>query len=283
MECAAPEIQEALLERAGGEGQPLAPEHLWHLEACESCRTSLERVRRLARTWRTLEPTSREIGAARARFALRLPRRRGRAVRLASGGAVLAVLLAGAVASAAAQRVLGWIHFGHTDQAVTAAASGHSASAHGPKAPMTRAPLTSVPSSVDATSTPSADVMTERAAASAAVSIRSLQGGGSSRSSQPRPASTSAEKRAPVSSAKGWTAAASAMRAGYYAQAAQAFDALVETLDEPTRDAARLSRAQVWLAQGRISEARLELESLSNAGSSESIRRRAAEALEAIP
>ncbi|HZU81339.1 MAG TPA: hypothetical protein VE987_00400, partial [Polyangiaceae bacterium] len=111
--CAATAIKEDLLEHARGEAAALRPEHLWHLESCAHCRAALERMRRLARTWRALDPTPREIAAARARFAVR--RRRRQAVRLAPAVAALAVLLAGAAASAAAARAVAltlahWVH-----------------------------------------------------------------------------------------------------------------------------------------------------------------------------
>jgi tetratricopeptide (TPR) repeat protein len=77
-----------------------------------------------------------------------------------------------------------------------------------------------------------------------------------------------------------WVAAASAMRMGDYEAAERAFNALATNPDAHTRDAARLARAQVWLAQGRRAEALRELQNLARAGATTLVRERAAEALE---
>ena len=80
-----------------------------------------------------------------------------------------------------------------------------------------------------------------------------------------------------------WTVAATAMREGDYAGAEAAFADLASSSDAPTRDAARLARAQVWIAQGKASQARPELASLSTGGATPLVRKRAAEALDALP
>jgi outer membrane PBP1 activator LpoA protein len=73
--------------------------------------------------------------------------------------------------------------------------------------------------------------------------------------------------------------AADAMRAGDEVRAERALDTLAEALDPRTRDAARLARAQLWLAEGREREARAQLTSLASAGATAFIRQRARDAL----
>ena len=78
----------------------------------------------------------------------------------------------------------------------------------------------------------------------------------------------------------GWAEAADALRAGDQARAERALAPLTQTADEHTRDAARLARAQLWLAEGRrISEARSDLQDLAATSATPLIRQRAREAL----
>jgi len=65
------------------------------------------------------------------------------------------------------------------------------------------------------------------------------------------------------------------MRAGDYATAERAFDQLASSPDPQPRDEARLARAQVWLAEGRASEARPELAALAASGATLLVRQRA--------
>jgi hypothetical protein len=83
--------------------------------------------------------------------------------------------------------------------------------------------------------------------------------------------------------ARSWELASAAMREGDYRRAERAFDDLALSSDATTRDAARLARAQIWLAEGRFAEAHPELDLLSTSGSTPYIRQRASEARKAIP
>jgi hypothetical protein len=73
------------------------------------------------------------------------------------------------------------------------------------------------------------------------------------------------------------------MRARDYSAAERAFDDLARSDDGRARDAARLARAQVWVTQGRTSEARSELESLAASGTTELVRDKAAALLRSAP
>jgi len=90
------------------------------------------------------------------------------------------------------------------------------------------------------------------------------------------PAPTVAER------AQAWAAAAEAMRAADYPRAEAAFAQLTLSGDAHTRDAARLARAQVWVAQGRLTEARPELEDLAANGATGALRGRAEAAIERL-
>jgi hypothetical protein len=72
------------------------------------------------------------------------------------------------------------------------------------------------------------------------------------------------------------------MRAGDYVGAEAAFNELARSPEASTRDAARLARAQVWIAQGRMAQARPELQSLTVDGATPLVRKRAADALDAL-
>jgi hypothetical protein len=87
----------------------------------------------------------------------------------------------------------------------------------------------------------------------------------------------------PVAALGGWIEAARALRDGDYATAERAFDDLARADDAPTRDEARLARAQIWIAEGRTHEARPELESLATSGSTERVRDRASALVHSTP
>ena len=77
-----------------------------------------------------------------------------------------------------------------------------------------------------------------------------------------------------------WGVAAEALRVGDQARAESALAQLAQAADLRTRDAARLARDQLWLAQGRrVAEANGDLESLAGTGATPLIRQRAREAL----
>jgi hypothetical protein len=69
------------------------------------------------------------------------------------------------------------------------------------------------------------------------------------------------------------------MRDGAWDRAEHAFDDLTRSDSARTRDEARLARAQLWIAQGRVDDARAELQALASAGATPLVRKRAADAL----
>jgi hypothetical protein len=82
--------------------------------------------------------------------------------------------------------------------------------------------------------------------------------------------------------AQAWAAAADAMRAADYPRAEAAFAELTRSDDAHTRDAARLARAQVWVARGHLDDARAELEDLAANGATAALQARAAAAIERL-
>jgi hypothetical protein len=72
------------------------------------------------------------------------------------------------------------------------------------------------------------------------------------------------------------------MRINDYAGAERAFNQLAASPDAHTRDAARLARAQLWIALGRASDARAELERLRISGATATLREQAAEAFQSL-
>jgi hypothetical protein len=79
-----------------------------------------------------------------------------------------------------------------------------------------------------------------------------------------------------------WQRAAEALADGDPAAASSAFDELSKSSDASTRDAARLARAQLWIANGESDRARAELRDLAARGSTELIRTRARAALRGL-
>jgi TolA-binding protein len=276
MQCTAPALQEHLFDWARGATTFIALEPRRHLDECEDCRASVERLRRLAGTWRALRPTSEETSAARARFAFRARRRaQGASFKIIA----VAVLLASAAASAAGRVVLGHWPTRATfwPIATTPVAKGHILASAPRSSPAVPAPL-------------SAPMERDPDAAEPLASPRA----GASPSEPRRPPSLaprktklhSAPSRPPFDGdpvAVAWKSAASALRSGDYRQAEMAFNTLASCHDAGTRDAARLARAQIWVAEGRYDDARPELDALSASGATAYIRGRAVEALKTIP
>jgi hypothetical protein len=97
------------------------------------------------------------------------------------------------------------------------------------------------------------------------------------------PAPAESAKPSVGRAAGSWEAVAAALRAGDQAEAESALNRLAAIDDARTRDAARLARAQLWLAHGRRAPAREELEDLAATGATTTIRARAREALVACP
>ena len=105
LQCVDPSVGESLLD-AARPAHTLSRDQLRHVEACETCRISVERTRRLVSTYLEVIPTPAEISAARVRYAGRTGRRHGygavRRWHLLPRAVTVALLLA-VVASAAAQ------------------------------------------------------------------------------------------------------------------------------------------------------------------------------------
>jgi hypothetical protein len=80
-------------------------------------------------------------------------------------------------------------------------------------------------------------------------------------------------------SERAWARAAEALRRDDFAGGDQAFDELRRAPDAPTRDAARLARAQLWIAHGWGAAVRPVLEDLAATGATPLVRQRAAEFL----
>lgn len=78
---------------------------------------------------------------------------------------------------------------------------------------------------------------------------------------------------------RAWERAAEALRRDDFADADQAFDQLGHDPDPATRDAARLARAQLWIAHGRADQVRPVLEDLAKSGATALVRQRAEEFL----
>jgi uncharacterized protein HemY len=83
----------------------------------------------------------------------------------------------------------------------------------------------------------------------------------------------------PPSTGAAWTHVAEALAAKDYDRAEAALKGLAESGDPATRDAASLSRAELWIARGSGRAARPDVERLSREGRTPLIRRRAAELL----
>ena len=287
-------LGERLLEELRAAHPSLAPELAAHLDSCGACRISVERTKRLGRTWASVEPTAAEVAAAQHRFA-RLRRAPGKVNRLAPAIAV-AVVLAGTAAFGASRVGILW-------------SAGRSALPRAVTQPIVAQSVRRrEPSSVDtaqavmpAASSQGAPVTPGTTSALTVATAAAPSAGRSAPPIAPRPAHVTTTKAAarastaaaapestttmPVAvtasapSASLWDAAARAMRSGDYAVAERAFDELAHSTDPRTRDEARLARAQLLLAQRRGSEARPELESLASTGATRLVRARATDAL----
>lgn len=93
------------------------------------------------------------------------------------------------------------------------------------------------------------------------------------------PALKQAETAENEASSANWSAVAEAMRRGDHGRAQIALERLIQGSTGGTRQSAQLTLAQLWLAQGRTSEARAVLQQLAASGATEFIRHRAAELL----
>lgn len=151
LECLDPAVGDALLDAAHPAHTSLSPDQLRHIGACENCRVSVERTRRLVSAYREVLPSAAEIAAARVRYAGRTMRRHGygavRRWHLLPRAVTVALLLA-AVASAAAQIAARRSErLKEAGQATLAAKHSHQRRAHGrrrlPGAPNAGSPIES--------------------------------------------------------------------------------------------------------------------------------------------
>lgn len=301
-ECIDPTVGDCVLACAPPGGRSLDREQLQHLNACPSCQIYVERTRRLSRVWETMEPTEVELAAARSKFVTARRGRLGRAT-AAPGAIVVAMLLAAAAASAAAR--IGVIRFAArargpatfersqsppsrsnpvatkitvaraespTAPAVSVERIAPVLSAEGERAidaPGSRTGRDALETPAGRTSAHGPDVPADRASGAArppSFVIAAL--------------STAAEDQA--GSRREWLEAASAMRVGDLERADVAFGELARSRDAHTRDAARLSRAQLWIVRGRGDDARRELDDLARAGATTQLREAAAAALDGL-
>jgi hypothetical protein len=220
-----------------------------------------ERLRRLATCWRAARPSSDEIASAWQHF------RRKRAPRASlRRWSPAAVILAVAVLSSG----------------VLFAAGGLRTLLTRDTRPPERPELRSAAKPVER--------VTRRRAASPP-SMQPVQVPASVGSAAPSPGEHAAprvlllppEQRAPSAPEEGtWTRAAEALRLGDRERATEELRRLEQSGDSATRDAARLSRAQLAVAEGRGAEVRGLLEELTRSDTP-LVRRRAAELLGSIP
>jgi hypothetical protein len=300
-ECIDPTVGDYVLACARPGGCSLNREQLQHLDACPSCHESVERARRLSRVWETMEPTEVELAAARSKFAAARGGRRSRAP-AAPGAIVVAMVLAAAAASAAVRSGVIGLAARARSQAtferspspasrsnpvstkITVAKTESPSTPEGPVetiAPVVPADgerTTDVPGSPTSRDAPA--VSTGGASAHRPV-VPTVPEGGAER---PPPLAVAGQSTAEdkASSGRGWLEAASAMRAGDLERADIAFGELARSSDPHTRDAARLSRAQLWIVRGRGDDARRELEELARTGATAQLREAAAAALDSL-
>jgi Tetratricopeptide repeat len=228
-----------------------------------------ERNRRLREVWRMMDPSPTELRAARAKFrsARSGPARR----RILPVIVALAVVLVAVAASAAARVAWRRIALPSRETPLPVA----SVAARMPKAPSSEpsgpllapAPTASI-ASIASTALPLASAERDRPNRHAPLTAVAPA------------APTPVAPLAPESSA--WLEAAAALRAGDYARAEAAFSDLARSRDGHTRDAARLARAKVWIAQGRGDDARGELDDLARSGHSVELRQEAAATLDQL-
>ena len=269
-ECIDPTVGDYLLACARPGGPSLNGEQWRHLSACPGCRGHVERTRRLSRIWETMEPTDVELAAARSKFVVARRGRRGGAT-AAPGAIVVAVSLAAAAASAAVR--ISVIHL--------AARTQGPATSEPPQSPPPRSNPVPTKIAVARAESPAAPEVSVEMIAPVlpAAAVRA------SNAARPPPfvalgPSTAAEGQA--GSRRAWLEAASAMRVGDLERADVAFGELALSPDAHTRDAARLSRAQLWIARGRGDDARRELGDLARAGATTQLREAAAAALDGL-
>jgi hypothetical protein len=235
---------------------------------------------RLQQVWSTMEPSAAELASARAKF-------------LASGGArprssratprlVAVTVVLVAAAASAAERIVA-TRFAATPALPRAALGAPREPVASSRRATTLAGDPATPRSAQAEDLPGAAAEIPEEAAPAAPSRAShAPAPAVDRARVIATANTPVVVSAPVSPSRPWVEAASAMRAGDYGRAELAFDELARSGDLHARDAARLARAQVWIAQGRAGEARQELTALAASAATAPLREAASNALDEL-
>lgn len=225
-------------------------------------RMEAERLRRLTTCWRAARPKSDEIAAAWRRFrAARAPGRSLRRWPPAATVLAVAVLSSGALFAASGLRTLLTSDTRPLERSQTRSGSQPEQHAARRRGASTLHSMRPEPAPAPVGSTEPA-------------------------TGHPAPVAAlvpPAERRAHSAPEVGtWTRAAEALRLGDTARAAFELNRLEHSGDSATRDAARLSRAQLAVAEGRGAEVRGLLEALTRS-ETPFVRRRAAELLGSIP
>jgi hypothetical protein len=253
--------------------------------APDEAELEVERIRRMGQAWRALRPDPAEAAAARSRFEAR--RKARRRLRIAPAAMVLAALFIAAAASGASRLAtfVSQLTRVSTTESADGASGVSTPARHAPRraeapGPTVKPAATAEQGTTSAigplaaspgTATPPEPVLSPHGNA---VRRRRHTASMETEGSSPRPAS---------STSRAWEVAAAALRVGDSETAERAFASLTESPDLRTRDAARLARAQLWLSQGRVVDARAELEDLAARGTTALVRTRAAEALRDLP
>ncbi len=219
-----------------------------HLGACDGCRSYVEQRRRMAAHWDSRELSQSELLRLRARlFRSAKEPVRSRRVSGLVGAFALALLTAAAIAAT-------------HDRLDRKPAARVETQAHGSalrpglaEPPAALAPLmTDPPSIADSASAP-------RAVGSGARAKLTIG------NTDPR-----------------WTKVTDAMQRHDSAGAEQALKALSSSADVRSRDAARLTLAELWLQSGRAAAARPVLRELARGGATPTVRTRAATLLQQL-
>lgn len=246
------------------QGSELAEASRLHLRACDECRCFVERTRRMSELVFADEPTAAEILRLRVRLGSGIAgmgstrptyQRRPRwQLALAAGF----VLLSGTVVAATGgvPRLLDAVGI-QPDEAPAE-------------------------TPVEATPAPRQRPRASKAAAESAPEVPADEAAPvpSEPASQRTPAraSSARQEAKPKAEAK-WADVAKSLRSKNYDKAQRSLGELAQSGDAVERDTARLSLAQLWLQQGKTSEARQLLRELSVSGASPFIRKRAGELL----
>lgn len=302
--CSSVELRMAAMDAAVRSIDHAMPEELrWHLEECAECRRSVERSRRIAKIWGISRPSDDEVENAIAGFVAKpqsAPASARPALAWATAGALLGLIVCFAIPRP-----------GHTVSSVTkvpesasyaTGPNGLRAQAHvdrgGQRIVVTdRLRIRLAENEVATVTLGDAPVEVHGpkfveffAAADQASGWRmefSPKEPDRSKTVEPAPSGSSQRFKPTLPSAtlqsaserSAWQKAASALEQNDHRAAQRALSELEASREATTRDAARLARAELLIAENRISDARPLLERLAESGATPLIRRRAAELL----